>query len=290
MDQAAIALRRACAIILDDTYKDENLRGAIFASIQRSSIEEAVTIVDEIARPQDGRFHQELIERYRRVRMFLPSLLKTVSFQATASGRHVLRALQFLSRTKKSRVLTVKDVPTGVISSSWKRLVINKGEINVPAYTLCVLEKFQDSLHRRDIFIPESSSWGDTRTKLLTKESWESKRAAFCRSLGHSTDAEITLDKLKSQLDMAYDQASNHFAHNEAIRIEEKNSKSSLVLTPLDEIKEPESLIELRERVASLLPRIDLTEILLEINAHTGFTEAFTHITESRSRIDRLSV
>lgn len=290
LDQAAIALRRACAIILDDTYKDENLRETIFASIQRSSIEEAVTIVDEIARPQDGRFHQELIERYRRVRMFLPPLLKAVSFQATASGRPVLRALQFLSRTKKSRVLTVKDVPTGVVSSSWKRLVINKGEINVPAYTLCVLEKFQDSLHRRDIFIPESSRWGDTRTKLLTKESWESKRAAFCRSLGHSTDAEITLDKLKSQLDMAYHQASNHFAHNEAIRIEEKNSKSSLVLTPLDEIKEPESLIELRERVSSLLPRIDLTEILLEIDAHTGFTEAFTHITESRSRIDHLPI
>ncbi len=290
LDQAAIALRKACMIILDDTYKDENLREAIFTSIARSSIKDAVTIVDEIARPQDGRFHQELIERYRRVRMFLPALLKTVSFQATASGKLVLRAFQFLSRTKKNRALTVKDVPMGVISSSWKRLVINKGEINIPAYTLCVLEKFQDSLHRRDIFIPESSRWGDTRTKLLTKESWESKRAAFCRSLGHSPDAEITLDKLKSQLDLAYHQASNHFAHNEAIRIEEKNSKSSLVLTPLDEIKEPESLIELRERVSSLLPRIDLTEILLEIDAHTGFTEAFTHITESRSRIDHLPI
>lgn len=39
----------------------------------------------------------------------------------------------------------------------------------------------------------------------------------------------------------------------------------------------------------ALLPRIDLTEILLEINAHAGCTEAFTHITESRSRIDLLS-
>jgi len=290
LDQAAIALRKACTIILDDTYKDESLRKAIFASIARSSIEDAVITVDEIARPRDDRFYQELVERYRRVRVFLPSLLKIVSFQATASGKPVLKALQFLSHMKRKRILTLKDVPLGVVSSSWRRLVINKGEVNLPAYTLCVLEKFQDSLHRRDIFVPESGRWGDTRTKLLTKESWEKKRAVFCRSLGHSQDIEITLDRLKSQLDMAYHQAANHFARNEALRIEEKNKKPSLVLTPLDEIKEPNSLVELRERVSSLLPRIDLTEILLEINAHTGFTEAFTHITESRSRIDHLPI
>lgn len=59
---------------------------------------------------------------------------------------------------------------------------------------------------------------------------------------------------------------------------------------PIDKVKELDSLIKLRERVASLLPRIDLTEILLEINAHTGFTEAFTHISESRSRINRLPI
>lgn len=48
---------------------------------------------------------------------------------------------------EKKRTLTVKDVPLGIVSSSWKRLVINKGEVSLPAYTLCVLEKFQDSLH-----------------------------------------------------------------------------------------------------------------------------------------------
>jgi hypothetical protein len=85
-------------------------------------------------------------------------------------------------------------------------LFINKGEVSLPAYTLCVLEKFQDSLHRRDIFVPDSSRWGDTRTKLLTKESWENKRVAFCRSLGHSQDIETNLDRLKSQLDVAYHQ------------------------------------------------------------------------------------
>ena len=291
LDQAAISLRKACAIILDNAYEDKNLREAIFASVERSSIENAVTTIDQIARPKDGRFHQELIERYRRVRVFLPSLLKIVSFQATPSGKSILKALEFLSGMKGRRILTVKDIPLGVISASWKRLVIEKkGEINLPAYTLCVLEKFQDSLHRRDVFVPASSRWGDTRNKLLTKESWESKRGAFCRSLGHSHDPEITLEWLKDQLDAAYHKAANHVPFNDAVRIEEKNKKTSLVLTPLDEIKEPSSLANLRERVSSLLPRIDLPEILLEMNAHTGFAEAFTHITESRSRVDHLPI
>jgi len=55
LDQAAISLRKACAIILDNDYEDKNLREAIFASVERSSIENAVTTIDQIARPKDGR-------------------------------------------------------------------------------------------------------------------------------------------------------------------------------------------------------------------------------------------
>jgi TnpA family transposase len=45
----------------------------------------------------------------------------------------------------------------------------------------------------------------------------------------------------------------------------------------------------LREAVAARLPRVDLPEILLEINARTGFTDAFTHITERTARAADLS-
>jgi hypothetical protein len=40
----------------------------------------------------------------------------------------------------------------------------------------------------------------------------------------------------------------------------------------------------LRDAVAARLPRVDLPEILLEIASRTGFTDAFTHLTERNAR------
>jgi TnpA family transposase len=61
-----------------------------------------------------------------------------------------------------------------------------------------------------------------------------------------------------------------------------------LTLSPLDHIDEPDSLIDLRARVNRLLPRVDLPEILLEIQMRTGFASAFTHVSEAQARISDL--
>ena len=42
--------------------------------------------------------------------------------------------------------------------------------------------------------------------------------------------------------------------------------------------------------VNDLLPSVDLTELLLEINTHTGFAEEFTHVSESNARAEDLSI
>lgn len=60
-------------------------------------------------------------------------------------------------------------------------------------------------------------------------------------------------------------------------------------MSPLDKLEEPESLVKLREAVAAKLPVVDLPEILLEISTRTGFTDAFTHLTERTARAQDLS-
>jgi hypothetical protein len=64
----------------------------------------------------------------------------------------------------------------------------------------------------------------------------------------------------------------------------------SITLTGLDKLAEPASLITLREQVAALLPRVDLPEALLEIQARTGFASEFTHISEGAARVTDLTV
>ena len=73
------------------------------------------------------------------------------------------------------------------------------------------------------------------------------------------------------------------------MRFETVAGESELVLTPLDKLDEPRSLVALRAEVKSRMPRVDLPEILLEIAARTGFAEAFTHLTERTARAAELT-
>ena len=54
-------------------------------------------------------------------------------------------------------------------------------------------------------------------------------------------------------------------------------------------LDDPPSLEELREVTERRLPRVDLPELLLEVNTWTGFADAFPHVSESRSRIPDLA-
>lgn len=75
-----------------------------------------------------------------------------------------------------------------------------------------------------------------------------------------------------------------------AVRIEHKNGKDNLVLTPIDKLVDPPSLITLKRQVAAMLPHVDLPEVFLEINARTGFPKEFTHLSQSNSRVDDLHI
>lgn len=64
-----------------------------------------------------------------------------------------------------------------MVSNPWKRLVFDKeGRVNKRGYTLCFLDKLQDSLRRRDVYVENSDRWGDPRAKLLQGKEWQANR------------------------------------------------------------------------------------------------------------------
>jgi hypothetical protein len=77
---------------------------------------------------------------------------------------------------------------------------------------------------------------------------------------------------------------------NTAVRIERTAGRDRLVLTLLDALPLPPSLIALRTQVAQRLPRTDIPDPILEIHARTGFADAFTHISERNARVEDLAI
>jgi TnpA family transposase len=118
---------------------------------------------------------------------------------------------------------------------------------------------------------------------------WQANRIQVCRALGHPINPKEAIAGLASQLDDTYKQVAANFDGNDAVRLDLSGKYPSLTITNLDKLEEPPSLIQLSRQVNDLLPKVDLTELLLEIHAHTGFTDEFTHVSESNARAEDLT-
>ncbi len=291
LDKSALALASICALILDDNTKDEQLREAIYATMPKKAMLESIDTIQAIARPNNTQFHDEMVEQYGKVRRFLPQLFRHVSFVASPEGKATLEAFNYLSELGNSRKTYLEDPPLDIISRPWKRLVFDKeNRINKRGYTLCFIDKLQDSLRRRDIFIENSDRWGDPRSKLLQGTHWEANRIQICRSLGHPVDATEAVFSLKQELDTRYKQVAANFNKNDAVELDLSGKRPALTISNLDKLDEPSSFILLQKQVSELLPKVDLTELLLEIHTHTGFLDSFTHVSEAKARASDLAI
>ena len=163
------------------------------------------------------------------------------------------------------------------------------GSIDIRAYTFCTLDRLAKAIHRRDVFTKRSWRYADPRANLLRESEWKAMRPVVCRSLGWSPQPEPVLESLTNELDRTYREVALRLSKNAAVRFETVNGKKELVLSPLEKLEEPASLIELRAAVAARLPRLDLPEIVLEIAARTGFADVFTHLTERSARVADLT-
>jgi len=291
LDRSALALAEVCSLILNEENSEDQLREAIFAKTTRAQLKVSIATIHALARPPDDRFHHEMVEQYGRVRRFLSRLLNDITFKAAPAGESTLKAFHYLATFDQSRKQILDNPPLDIITNPWKRLVFDKDERIVrQGYTLCFLDKLQDALRRRDIYVENSDRWVDPRKKLLHGKDWLTNRTQVCRSLGHPVKPHKAIKQMAHQLDTAYKQVATNFDNNDAVRVNLSGKHPSLTITNLDKLDEPLSLTRLRESVTGLLPKIDLTELLLEINAHTGFIDEFKHISESNARADNLSI
>ncbi|EPD9433141.1 Tn3 family transposase, partial [Escherichia coli] len=291
LDRAALLLARACALLLDEDTGDDLLRKTIFSSVPVARLAESVEKVNELARPQDTNFQDEMVEQYGRVRRFLPALLRDLHFRAAPDGEHTLAAIHYLAELNGSKKRILDDAPEHIISGPWKRLVYDaEGRIQRAGYSLCLLERLQDALRRRDIWLENSDRWGDPRQKLLQGEEWQAQRVPVCRALGHPTNGSKASVQLAARLDETWKTVASRFDRNTAVDICNEGKHPSLTISSLDKLDEPPALIRLSSRVRQLLPPVDLTELLLEIDARTGFTREFSHVSESGARAQDLHI
>ncbi len=291
LDKSALALAKVCTLILNEETKNDQLRNVIYTQFSRAKLEESIALINDLARPADDKFYDELLEQYGKVSRFIYRLLRDITFKATPAGKDILTAINYLVNLGSSRKQIFDNPPLDIVTKPWRRIVFNKdGEATRRGYTLCFLDRLQDGLRRRDVYVEKSDRWGDPRAKLLQGDDWQNNRVQICRLLGHSVTPKETINTLTQQLDATYKKVASNFEGNDSIKMDYSGKYPSLSITSLDKLEISPSHTLLSKQVTELVPQVDLTEVILEIHALTGFADEFTHVSESNARVDDLSV
>jgi hypothetical protein len=111
------------------------------------------------------------------------------------AGQPLLDAWAFLRQIEHQRQPDMRQAPLEGVPRAWHRLVkaLRHAAVDRRAYTLCTLERLQESLRRRDVFVARSERWGNPRMKLLNGAQWEATRSHVCRALNRNESPEPEL-------------------------------------------------------------------------------------------------
>lgn len=119
-------------------------------------------------------------------------------------------------------------------------------------YSLCLLERLQSALRRRDIWLDNNP-----REKLLQEKEWQAQRVPICRALGHSSDGYNGVQQVAVQLDETWKAVAYRREGNAEVHICNAGKYTSRTITSLKKLAEQPSLHHLNSRVRPLLPLVD---------------------------------
>lgn len=269
----------------------------------REEVNAAAATVEELVPPGDDAAEAGvralLAARYNTVRPFLTLLGESTALGAASGGRRVLAAVQKLPALSRRRVkdkpLLPREIDSKLVPPAWRRAVFNNadlpaGAVDRDAYVVCVLEQLYRALQRRDVFASPSNRWSDPRARLLDGKAWEAVREDILAGLSLNEPVEEHLKGRVKALDAAWQLMAERLeeAGQEAkLSFEvQPNGRLKLNVDRLGALGESASLKWLRQTTAKMLPKIDLPDLLFEVDSWTGFLDAFVHLGDGRTRME----
>ena len=226
LDAAALTLSKVCALVLDGSVEAANLRETAFAAVPQAALEAAMAQVDSLTRPPDDPYFDELLAQHRRIRRFLPQLVRVVSFGAMPAAKSLLDAVHQLRKIEDGPARG-EALPTEFVPKLWEPRVIRNGVVDRRAWTLCLVDRLRSAIRRRDVFAAPSLRFPDPRIGLLDGAAWEAARPTVCRTLGKSQNAAEEIGRLSERLDQAFRAVAGNLPKNASVRIEQNSARSA---------------------------------------------------------------
>ena len=217
------------------------------------------------------------------LRQFVPEVLAAVRFAGGPGADDLLQAVAILADLYAAKARKVPDgAPDGFVPARWAGYLEKAArDGDVTAYRhyweLCVLMALRDGLRSGDIYVPGSRRYADPASFLLTPQQWEPQRLEFCHLVGKPASAADALAVADDKLHAALADLETQLARGGGPGEVRLTGDGELIIPPLTAEDVPAEAEALRDELASLLPRVPIASVLVEIDARTGFTDHLVH-------------
>ncbi len=273
---------------------------AIEGRLPRSDVRTAVDTVNSMLPPPEALpepdWRAELAKKTRAVVGLCRMLTSTIEFGANAEGAPVLAAMKALGEQLAAEARWSTKNPRihpEVVTGPWKHLVFGHparpdGAVDRGAYIFCVLEQFCRHLKHREIYADASTRYRNPQARLLDGAEWEAVKDDVLTTLGLPENPDALLASHVTDLDEALKYVAGGLAANADVRVDEAGR---IHVTSDKAVQGPPSLVDLRKRVAAMLPRVDIGEQILEVMGWVPeFLESLTALSGGAARMADLNV
>lgn len=271
--------------LLEAKETGEDPFAAIESAIGWESLAESIAQAKELSRPalED---HLALVSaHFGTLRRYTPAFLTVLDLHAAPAAQDLLAAINVIRELNTAGVRKIPETaPTSFIRPRWKPLVFTNEGLDRGFYEFCALTELKNALRSGDMWVTGSRQFRDFDDYLLAGADYTGMKNNGTLPLITTDGSTRYLDNRLALLQERLQQVNDLASRDElpGVLITEKGVR----ITPLETIV-PKHAQPLIDQASAMFPRIRITDLLMEVDAWTGFTRHFTSLKSGQPSKDK---
>ncbi len=282
-----VLLAELARILLDPHVADDQVRDRVWAQVPRERLAAAVEDCERLVRPPDGGHLEYLARRYSHIRSCSPAVLRAFEFRSHRCPDHLLEAVALLRRMNATGARRVPDdARCGFMTPRQRACVVTEAGIVRRRWEPCVLWELRAALRAGNVWLSRSRRYADPETFLIDCARWPELRSQAETMLGVARSPGAELDAARAELTSRFERLELVLRRGEGVRVEQ----GKVVVTPIEADEASADLRALRQAIAARLPRVELAQVLIEVDTWCRFSNHLTRAGGARSRSPHPSI
>jgi TnpA family transposase len=264
-------------VLLDTKESGEDPFNEIENILSWEDFTKSITETEKLGQVENFDSYAFLAKSYNQLRRYTPMLLDMLDIGSVPTANDIQSGVQIIKHLNETKGRKVPDdAPDSFIRKRWKDFVFTDQGTDRCFYEMAVLSELKNGLRSGDIWVEGSRQFKIFDEYLLPVDKYN--ELLLEKSLGLPIELNFDIfieDKLNALTNSL--KTVEGLAESNDLPDATFSNKGRLSITPLDNAVPPEADAFIN-KIYDLLPRVKITELLVEVDSWTNFSSEFKHL------------